>query len=152
MHGLRRGNGGIGIAHGSRRNGTTEQNQIGLHAEKGRVPQHQVRTRRHRRDRVVLQQGQSPDDVDRVGRARRVQQLGADRDPAGLLEGEPVGRIYAEQSAEGTKTIEGEGVPVRELRYVHTADMQFAGQSHILSVGVERADISIAELHKAKAV
>jgi N-methylhydantoinase A len=38
---------------------------------------------------------------------------------------------------------------VRELRYIHSADMQFAGQSHILSVGVERADISIADLHKA---
>ena len=38
---------------------------------------------------------------------------------------------------------------MRELRYIHTADMQFAGQSHILSVGIERADISIAELHKA---
>jgi N-methylhydantoinase A len=40
-------------------------------------------------------------------------------------------------------------VPVRELRYIHSADMQFAGQSHILSVGVESPGISIAELHKA---
>ena len=32
-----------------------------------------------------------------------------------------------------------EGVPVRELRRVYTADMQFQGQSHILSVGVDRA-------------
>lgn len=69
--------------------------------------------------------------------------------PLSALDDATVARIYAEQSAEGKKTIEGEGVPVRELRYVHTADMQFAGQSHILSVGVERDDISIADLHKA---
>ena len=30
-----------------------------------------------------------------------------------------------------------EGVPVRELRAVYSADMQFQGQSHILSVGVD---------------
>jgi N-methylhydantoinase A len=69
--------------------------------------------------------------------------------PLSVLEDATVARIYAEQSADGKVTIEREGVPVRELRYLHTADMQFAGQSHILSVAVERADISIADLHKA---
>jgi N-methylhydantoinase A len=69
--------------------------------------------------------------------------------PLSALDDATVARIYAEQVTEGRKTIEGEGVPVRELRYVHTADMQFAGQSHILSVAIERADISIAQLHKA---
>ena len=42
-----------------------------------------------------------------------------------------------------------EGVPVRELRRVHTADMQFQGQSHILSVGVDRPDIGVEGLRKA---
>ncbi len=69
--------------------------------------------------------------------------------PLSALDDATVARIYAEQAAQGRSTIEGEGVPVRELRYVHTADMQFAGQSHILSVGIERPDISIADLHKA---
>jgi N-methylhydantoinase A len=69
--------------------------------------------------------------------------------PLSALDDATVARIYAEQTAEGQSTIAGEGVPVRELRYVHTADMQFAGQSHILSVAIERADISIADLHKA---
>ena len=69
--------------------------------------------------------------------------------PLSALDDATVACIYAEQAAQGRSTIEGEGVPVRELRYVHTADMQFAGQSHILSVGIERPDISIAELHKA---
>ncbi len=57
--------------------------------------------------------------------------------------------IYGEQSAEGRRTIEGEGVPITELRYVYSADMQFAGQSHILSVGVERPDIGVEGLRKA---
>ena len=58
-------------------------------------------------------------------------------------------RIFAEQTSEGEATIEREGVPVRELRRVFSADMQFQGQSHILSVGVESADIGVAGLHNA---
>ena len=50
---------------------------------------------------------------------------------------------------EGRTTIEREGVPVRALRYVHTADMQFQGQSHILSVGIDSPGIDVAGLHKA---
>ncbi len=69
--------------------------------------------------------------------------------PLSAIDDATVARIYAEQSAEGEATIGREGVPVRELRRVHTADMQFQGQSHILSVGVDRADIGIAGLHKA---
>jgi N-methylhydantoinase A len=69
--------------------------------------------------------------------------------PLSLLDDATVARIYAEQSAEGEATIGREGVPVRELRRVHTADMQFQGQSHILSVGVERPDIGVAGLHQA---
>ena len=69
--------------------------------------------------------------------------------PLSALDDATVARIYAEQSAEGEATIGREGVPVRELRRVHTADMQFQGQSHILSVGVDRPDIGIAGLHKA---
>jgi N-methylhydantoinase A len=69
--------------------------------------------------------------------------------PLSLLDDATVARIYAEQSAEGEATIGREGVPVRELRRVHTADMQFQGQSHILSVGVDRPDIGVAGLHQA---
>lgn len=69
--------------------------------------------------------------------------------PLSALDDGTVARIYAEQSAEGEATIGREGVPVRELRRVHTADMQFQGQSHILSVGVDRPDIGVAGLHKA---
>jgi N-methylhydantoinase A len=60
-----------------------------------------------------------------------------------------VAAIYAEQGEEGAATLKREGVPVREVRRVHTADMQFQGQSHILSVAVERADIGVEGLRKA---
>jgi N-methylhydantoinase A len=69
--------------------------------------------------------------------------------PLSALDDTTVARIYAEQAAEGEATIGREGVPVRELRRVLTADMQFQGQSHILSVGVESAAIGVAGLHKA---
>ena len=69
--------------------------------------------------------------------------------PLSVLDDATVARIYAEQSAEGEATIGREGVPVRELRRVHTADMQFQGQSHILSVGVDRPDIGVEGLRQA---
>ncbi len=69
--------------------------------------------------------------------------------PLSALDDATVARTYAEQSAEGEATIGREGVPVRELRRVHSADMQFQGQSHILSVGVDRPDIGVAGLHQA---
>ena len=69
--------------------------------------------------------------------------------PLSAVDDATVARIYAEQAAEGEATIAREGVPVRELRRVLSADMQFQGQSHILSVGVDSAAIGVAGLHKA---
>ncbi len=69
--------------------------------------------------------------------------------PLSAVDDATVARIYAEQATEGEATIAREGVPVRELRRVLSADMQFQGQSHILSVGVDSADIGVAGLHKA---
>ncbi len=69
--------------------------------------------------------------------------------PLSAVDDATVARIYAEQAAEGEATIAREGVPVRELRRVLSADMQFQGQSHILSVGVDSADIGVAGLNKA---
>jgi N-methylhydantoinase A len=69
--------------------------------------------------------------------------------PLSLVDDSTVAGIYAEQAAEGEATIGKEGAPVRELRRVLSADMQFQGQSHILSVGVDSADIGVAGLHKA---
>jgi N-methylhydantoinase A len=69
--------------------------------------------------------------------------------PLSAVDDATVAGIYAEQATEGEATIAREGVPVRELRRVLSADMQFQGQSHILSVGVDSADIGVAGLHKA---
>jgi N-methylhydantoinase A len=69
--------------------------------------------------------------------------------PLSAVDDKLISGIYAEQREEGRATIEREGVPVRALRYVHTADMQFQGQSHILSVGVDRPDIDVDGLRKA---
>ncbi len=69
--------------------------------------------------------------------------------PLSAVNDADVERIYAEQKAEGEATIRREGVPVRELRAVYNVDMQFQGQSHILSVSVDRPDIGVAGLHKA---
>src|SRR5204863_4065062 len=63
-----------------------------------------------------------------------------------------IAAVFAEQAAEGAATLKREGVPVREVRHVHSADMQFQGQSHILSVGVERPDIGVDGLRQAFAV
>ena len=60
-----------------------------------------------------------------------------------------IARIYAEQGEEGAATLRREGVPVREVRRVWSADMQFQGQSHILSVAVERPDIGVDGLRTA---
>ncbi|MCX7361587.1 MAG: hydantoinase/oxoprolinase family protein [Alphaproteobacteria bacterium] len=69
--------------------------------------------------------------------------------PLSAIDDAAIARIYAEQSEEGEATIRREGVPVRELRRVHSADMQFQGQSHILSVAVDSPAIGVEGLRKA---
>jgi N-methylhydantoinase A len=69
--------------------------------------------------------------------------------PLSALEDNVISAIFAEQSEEGRRTIEGEGVPLRALRCLYSADMQFQGQSHILSVSLERPDIGVSGLRKA---
>ncbi|MBN9486999.1 MAG: hydantoinase/oxoprolinase family protein [Alphaproteobacteria bacterium] len=69
--------------------------------------------------------------------------------PLSAIDDATISGIYQEQRTEGEATIAREGMPVSELRAIHSADMQFQGQSHILSVSVESADIGVAGLHKA---
>ena len=54
-------------------------------------PRDEVGARRDRRGRVELQEGQALDDPEQGGRPLGVEELGADRDAARLLEREPVG-------------------------------------------------------------
>jgi N-methylhydantoinase A len=69
--------------------------------------------------------------------------------PLSAVSDDDIAGICAQQKEQGEATIRNEGVPIRELRAVYSADMQFQGQSHILSVAVERPDIGVAGLHKA---
>jgi N-methylhydantoinase A len=62
----------------------------------------------------------------------------ADADIRGILQA---------QIADGRATIERERVQVQRLEYVHRADMQFQGQSHILAIALPHAEVSAAELH-----
>jgi N-methylhydantoinase A len=67
--------------------------------------------------------------------------------PVDALDMDEVKRLIEQQMAEGRETIEGEGIAVKELRYVHDADMQFQGQSHILTVPIPGPKVTREELH-----
>ena len=58
-------------------------------------------------------------------------------------------RVFAEQEAMGRATIERERVEVERIECVLSADMQFQGQSHLLTVPVASAAMSLAQLHAA---
>jgi N-methylhydantoinase A len=53
-----------------------------------------------------------------------------------------VARVLDEQIAEGRATIERERVAVDAVEFVHRADMQFQGQSHILTVALPGAGVT----------
>ena len=57
--------------------------------------------------------------------------------------------ILQRQAAEGRATIEQEGVAVGEIAYLHAADMQFEGQTHLLTVPVAGPDVTREELQNA---
>jgi N-methylhydantoinase A len=57
--------------------------------------------------------------------------------------------ILEDHIAEGKATIHDEGVAITGISVIHTADMQFQGQSHILSIPVSGVDVSQDELQSA---
>ena len=59
-----------------------------------------------------------------------------------------VSGTFRAQVEEGKRTIEAEGIEVEELTFVHDADMQFVGQSHILTIPLPGPDVSREELRK----
>jgi len=59
-----------------------------------------------------------------------------------------VRRVLEEQIAEGRATIERERVSVERIDFVHRADMQFQGQSHILTVPLPGLDVPRDALHR----
>jgi N-methylhydantoinase A len=54
--------------------------------------------------------------------------------------------ILAAQIAEGRRLLASEGVEVETVTVQHEADMQFAGQTHVLTVPIARTDLTPEEL------
>ncbi|MCC7047343.1 MAG: hydantoinase/oxoprolinase family protein [Alphaproteobacteria bacterium] len=60
-----------------------------------------------------------------------------------------VKRTLEAQIAEGRATIQRESVAVDAIAVIHEADMQFQGQSHILTVALPSVDVTREALHQA---
>ena len=68
--------------------------------------------------------------------------------PVEALDMAQVGSLLEKQVAEGRKLLEREGVAVEGVRLLYSADMQFQGQSHILSVPLPGPRVTRDELQK----
>lgn len=53
------------------------------------------------------------------------------------------------QVKQGYAIIDREGIPVTDINVLHTAEMQFQGQSHLLTVVLSRNAVGVQALHKA---
>ncbi len=69
--------------------------------------------------------------------------------PLPALDMDQVHAILARQSADGRRLLEREGIAIDQVRDLHSADMQFQGQSHILSVPLAGRDVSREVLQQA---
>ncbi|MDA0224917.1 MAG: hydantoinase/oxoprolinase family protein, partial [Proteobacteria bacterium] len=69
--------------------------------------------------------------------------------PVPELDIDAVHALLAAQAAEGRRLIEREGVAVEGLKYVRSADMQFQGQTHILTVPLADATPTREALQQA---
>jgi N-methylhydantoinase A len=69
--------------------------------------------------------------------------------PVPALDMGQVRQVLEEQIAEGQATIAREGVEIEGLTILHSADMQFLGQSHILTVPVPGTQVTREQLQEA---
>jgi len=69
--------------------------------------------------------------------------------PLPALDEGRVRAILEAQIAEGEATLKQEGVAIEGITRLHFADMQFQGQSHMLTVALPRIDVSVPELRAA---
>ena len=60
--------------------------------------------------------------------------------PVASLEKGLVAKILSTQASEGRKLLEREGIAIEGVRLLYSADMQFQGQSHILTVALPRPE------------
>jgi N-methylhydantoinase A len=68
--------------------------------------------------------------------------------PVPALDMAEIGRILAAQVEEGRATIERERIPIEGISVLHAADMQFQGQSHILTIPLAKAKLARATLQR----
>ena len=68
--------------------------------------------------------------------------------PLAALDVRTVHETLAEQTRQGRAMLAGERVRFDSMHVIHGADMQFQGQSHILSVPLETATPSVGELQR----
>ncbi len=69
--------------------------------------------------------------------------------PVPALDEDQVRRVLEAQIAEGRATIAREGVEIEGLTLLHSADMQFLGQSHILTVPLPGTAVTREHLQEA---
>src|SRR5262249_56304278 len=58
-------------------------------------------------------------------------------------------RILAAQMEDGRRLLASEGVEIETVSVVHEADMQFVGQTHVLTVPIPRTDFEREDLTRA---
>jgi len=59
-----------------------------------------------------------------------------------------ISEIFAEQDKRGRDTIELEGIAVEDIQVLRDVDMQFQGQTHLLTVEIENDDFNLESLHE----
>ena len=69
--------------------------------------------------------------------------------PLSVLDISQAHDILESQIEEGRATIAREGVAVSAIDCLHFADMQFEGQTHLLTVAISGPDVTVAELQTA---
>jgi N-methylhydantoinase A len=69
--------------------------------------------------------------------------------PLPALDAARVRAILQAQIEEGEATLQHEGVAIEGMTHLHFADMQFQGQSHMLTVPLQRIDVSVPDLRAA---
>lgn len=66
--------------------------------------------------------------------------------PLDTLDPDRLRSVFARQSADGADMIARGGIGISETRHVHSVDMQFIGQTHLLRVPLERPDTGLDQL------
>ncbi len=69
--------------------------------------------------------------------------------PLAVADMKQAAEILKAQREEGKKTIEGEQIPIEKIVYIHEADMQFQGQSHVLTVPLDSIEVTREGLQEA---